>query len=62
LDGYIPIFNPKTSLIEAGEAIKRNELVLETPKSKDDTSNRVKKEKSSSKPSEKQKQSITKNM
>ena len=61
LDGYIPTLHSKTRLIEACEAIERNELVLAT-KSKEETSHRNKATKRSSakasnKPGEKQQQS-----
>jgi len=61
LDGYIPTLHSKTRLIEACEAIERNELVLET-KSKEETSHSNKATKRSSakasnKPGEKQQQS-----
>jgi hypothetical protein len=61
LDGYVPTDHSKTRLIEACEAIERNELLLDKTKSKEDTSHSNKKAKnyarSSSKPGEKQKQS-----
>ena len=61
LDGYIPTLHSKTRLIEACEAIERNELVLET-KSKEETSHSNKATKRSSakasnKSGEKQQQS-----
>ena len=61
LDGYIPTLHSKTRLIEACEAIERNELVLET-KSKEETSHSNKATKRSSakasnKPGEKKQQS-----
>ena len=61
LDGYIPTLHSKTRLIEACEAIERNELVLET-KSKEETSHSTKATKRSSakasnKSGEKQQQS-----
>ena len=65
LDGYIPTLHSKTRLIEACEAIERNELVLETSKSKEETihSNKTVKRISaiaSNKPGEKQKHSSSK--
>ena len=65
LDGYIPTLHSKTRLIEACEAIERNELVLETSKSKEDTSHSNKtvkriSAKASSKPGEKQKHNSSK--
>ena len=38
LDGYVPADHSKTRLIEACEAIERNELLLDKTKSKEDTS------------------------
>jgi hypothetical protein len=61
LDGYVPTDHSKMRLIEACEAIERNELLLDRTKSKEDTRNSNKKSKkfasSSSKSGEKQKQS-----
>ena len=61
LDGYIPTLHSKTRLIEDCEAIEMNGLLLETSKSKEDTSHSNKtvkriSAKASSKPGEKQKQ------
>ena len=65
LDGYIPTLHSKTRLIEACEAIERNEHVLETFKSKEETSHSNKtvkriSAKASKKPGEKQKQNGSK--
>jgi hypothetical protein len=67
LDNYITPLHSKTRLFEVCEIIERNELVLETPKSKDHTSNSSKmgKEisaKDISKFGEKQKQTTSKKL